>query len=98
MTIQRNQLHRFRARFHRNGVAGDCFLLCQFTYAKRRLLAVAELDDDDGVSAVRAVTNPSDINDRFDAFAFRDAVRQAVAELDAKNDKTRYSDESEPAQ
>lgn len=70
----------FTCRYHRNGVAGEGFDLCQFTFIsgwqKTRLQAVVF----EAPGRV-AITNPKDIFDRYMGNVFEPLIRRMIEEV-----------------
>lgn len=78
--IRANQLLGFQARYHRNGVGGEGFYLCRFTYraggAAHRMSAVVF----DGPGRVAVTTE--NINERWRGDDLEKALRWSIAVLD----------------
>jgi hypothetical protein len=87
--IKQSDFRKFKARYHRNGVTGEAFFLCEFVYLR-------------GVNAVNmratvfaqkgcvAVTS-DDINERWCGDDFENALRCAIEAVEQAQPDSLYA-------
>ena len=71
--IKRKDIRDLRVRYHRNGICGNSFFACSFTFEGRPMVAtVFEASGD------CAVLDPTDINSRWRGDHFEDILRDHI--------------------